>query len=78
MQPKIIGVREFHGNFKKIAQATQRGASFIVTAHHVPIFRIEPIQKKARTTLWDDIKDIHFSHDDPNLSKKIDEIVYDL
>lgn len=77
-QPKIIGVRDLYLNLKKITLATKHGASFIVTVHRTPIFRIEPIRKKKKTTLWEDMQDIRFSDSDPHLSKKIDEIVYDV
>lgn len=78
MEPKIIGVREFHQNFKKVAMAAKRGTRFIVTAHRTPVFRIEPMEKREPKYTLKDLMDIRFHDPDRNLSKKIDEIVYDL
>ena len=73
---KTIGVKELHHNLKKVVRATQRGTSFIVTKHRKPIFRIEPVDEKKFKYTLEDLADIRFSTDDPDLSKKVDEIVY--
>ena len=76
---QTIGVKKFRSDFKKIVRATKLGRSFVVTSHKEPIFRIEPPmkqKKRAGKTLYDEFKDMQFSSGDPNLSKKIDKIVY--
>ena len=78
MQPKIIGVRELRTNLKKIENAVKKGAYFVVTHHKKPIFEIHAPKKKIGKSLLDEFKHIRFSSGDPDLSKKIDEIVYDL
>ncbi len=78
MEPKIIGVRELHRNLKKIALATKRGTSFLVMVHSTPLFRIEPIKKETKKYGLKDFAQMTFSDPDKNLSKKVDEIVYDL
>lgn len=78
MKPKTIGIRELIRNYKKITRETKRGMSFEVMNHREALFQITPIKKKQKTTLWDDLKDISFSDEDRDLSKKIDEIVYDV
>lgn len=76
----VIGVKQFHAEFKQIAERAQRGTSFLVVRHRTPLFRIEPViartaQKKKYTLK--DLEKIHFrTGNDPDLSKKIDRIVY--
>lgn len=76
--PRTIGVRKFLEDLKKIERSVSRGSSFIVTRHQKPIFEVYPPQNTDRKTLLEEFKHIQFSHPDPNLSKKIDEIVYGL
>lgn len=88
MEPTIIGVKELRTNLPAIAKATKRGKRFLVMKHHQVLFRIEPSITTAYTddkklhkkptgqTLIDTFKDVQFKSGDPNLSKKIDNIVY--
>ena len=74
---KTIGVKELHTNMKKITEATQKGASFLVMKNAKPVFRIEPIDDDApRRFTLDDFKEVMFTTEDKDLSKKVDEIVY--
>ena len=75
----IIGIKELQGNLKRVADAAQRGETFTVVRDSKPVFRIEPIQepRQKKRTLTDLLNAARFSHPDKNLSKKVDEIVYD-
>ena len=77
MEPKIIGVKQLYRELPKIAEATRRGRSFLVVKHAKPLFRIEPsLPTKQKKYTIEDLKAIRFSSNDPNLSRKIDNIVY--
>lgn len=78
MKTKTIGVREFRQNLTKIEHAISKGTSFVVTRHRKPIFEIRPPKKTMGQTLIEEFKPLQFSSGDPNLSKKIDDIVYGL
>lgn len=80
---KIIGVKELRTKLPNIAKAAGRGERFLVMRHHLPLFRIEPVEaepepKKMRGTLAEAFAHLQFSDPkgDKNLSRKIDEIVY--
>lgn len=79
MPETVIGVKQFHLEFKKITEQARRGKSFLIVRHRAPLFRIEPPvskeQKKKKYTLRD-LESIHFTGKDRDLSKKIDRIVY--
>ena len=74
----IIGIKELQGNLKRVADAAQRGETFIVVRDSKPVFRIEPILRVSgkKRTLSDLLKAARFSHPDPKLSQKIDEVAY--
>ena len=74
----VIGVKQFHTDFKQIAERAQRGTSFLVVRHRIPLFRIEPIAKKPQKKKYTmkDFEKIRFTDKDPDLSKHIDRIVY--
>ena len=78
MEPTIIGIKQLHKQLSKIAEATQRGKSFVVIKHAKPIFRIEPFSNPKINYTLSDLADIQFSDpkDDKNLSKHIDHFVY--
>lgn len=78
MEDKIIGVRELQRNLRVISNQALRGRSFMVVRNTKPLFRIEPPRsplKNARHTLAD-FKKIQFRSGNPNLSQKIDKILY--
>ena len=77
---KTIGVRELSRNIKAISRATKRGISFMVLRNSEPLFRIEPVaeeKRKGKYTLKD-LMSIRFNSGEKDLSKRIDEIVYDI
>lgn len=78
----VIGVKQFHTDFKKISERARRGTSFLVVRHRTPLFRIEPATTRApekKKNTLKDLEKIHFRKgNDPNLSKKIDRLVYGL
>ena len=74
--PQTVGVKEFRENFKKYANATKRGQSFIVSNHKEPLFKVGPLEEPVGKYTLKDMTKIRFSHPDKNVSKKIDEIVY--
>lgn len=76
----VIGVKQFHADFKKIAERARRGTSFLVVRHRTPLFRIEPplprTTRKKKYTLKD-LEKIHFyTGNDTSLSKNIDRVIY--
>jgi antitoxin (DNA-binding transcriptional repressor) of toxin-antitoxin stability system len=72
----ILGIKELQLNLKRVADAAQKGASFIIVRDSKPVFRIEPIKNSGRSgTLEDSYKLLHFKGG-KNLSKEIDEILY--
>lgn len=73
-----VGVKEFRQNMKKIARATRRGKTFVVTSHKEPLFKVGPVSEDEKNYTLKDFEKISFRSNDPNLSKKIDEIVYGL
>ena len=82
MQPKTIGLRELRQQLAHVRQAAQKGQRFVVMAHHEIVFRIEPPQqrmdkKSVGKRLLEDFKNYQFHSNDPLLSQKIDEIVYE-
>ncbi|MBI4599764.1 hypothetical protein HY732_02475 [Candidatus Uhrbacteria bacterium] len=79
MEPALIGVKHLQTRFKDVTRAAQKGQSFLVMKHTTPLFRIEPVTKKkeARYTL-DDLMTIRFTSRDRNLSKKIDDYLYNV
>lgn len=79
MRTKTIGVREFRQNFEKIERAVKRGQSFVVTRHQKPIFHIHLPQDKELHVGKQLIKDFEglMFKGDPDLSQRIDEIVYE-
>ena len=70
----VIGVKQFHREFKTIAREAHRGKSFLVMRHSEPLFRIEPAAQKPQKGL-EAFFNIHF-RGDKNLSKNIDKILY--
>ena len=79
MRTKTIGVRELQHQFKKVTEAAKRGASFVVTSHRKPLFRIEPVtmeDKKIGKTLLKEIKPLMYRSGKKDLSKKINKMTY--
>ena len=76
-EPTMIGIKQLHADLSKVAQAVERGNSYIVMRHAKPLFRIEPIGRygNKKYTLKD-LMNIRFDSPDKNLSKKIDHYVY--
>lgn len=76
----IIGIKELHRNLKRVADAALKGASFTVVRDSRPVFHIEPAHpnispgKKRRT--MEDFFALAVKTGDPDLSKKVDDIVY--
>jgi len=75
MTNTILGIKELQLNLKRVADAAQKGASFTIVRDSKPVFRILPIEERSGT-FEDLLKQISFKGGDPNLSQKIDEIVY--
>lgn len=61
---------------KKYTSAAKRGRTFIVKSHNKILFKVGPADKQPHTL--QDLLNIRFSHQDKNVSKKVDEIVYEL
>ena len=79
MNLQIIGIKQLYTGLKDITEQARRGQSFLVVKNSKPAFRIEPPdeqpQRKKKYTLKD-LEKITFRSGDPDLSKKVDEIVY--
>jgi len=78
MQTTTIGIQQLHTKLKSITQAAILGRSFVVLKNSRPVFRIEPVMKtavKKKYTL-DDLMKLQFKGNDPDLSRKVDEIAY--
>ena len=72
-----IGVKQLHQELPRIAEAVQHGQVFVVMHHARPIFRIEPIEQLPRNRYTiADLKKIHFTTHDSQLSKKVDDVLY--
>jgi len=78
MNQQIIGIKQLYTNLREITEKAQEGESYIVVRNSKPVFRIEPMAAVPRHKKYtfEDLKKIRFSSDDPDLSKKVDEIVY--
>ena len=76
LKEKTISIREVHRNLSDITRDVLFGRPFIVTKNGQPVFRIEPIEQAKPKNLREDFKHIQFSSGDPDLSQKVDEIVY--
>ncbi len=74
MTTTIMGIKELQLNLKRVADAAQRGESFTIVRDSKPVFTITPIRQRSGT-LEDAFNAVRFSGD-PDLSQKIDEIVY--
>jgi len=76
MTPNIMGIKELQLNLKRVADAAEKGASFTIVRGSKPVFRIEPVTKPTRTGTFEDLlNDISFKGN-PDLSQRVDEIVY--
>lgn len=80
MEPHIIGIKQLHKDLSKVARAASRGSTFLVLKYAKPMFRIEPMgsaASKKKYTL-EDLLGLRFKFKtfDPNLSNKVDKIVY--
>ena len=77
VKAKKIGMRELGRNLSRISHEAAMGNRFLVTKNNKTIFRIEPeneIKKKIFTSA--DLTRASVATGDPNLSQKVDEIVY--
>ena len=77
MNTKTLNSREFFRSPKKVSRLARAGTKIVVTQRGEEIFEVVPIQPKKGATI-DDFRDLIFSDpkSDPDMSKKIDEIVY--
>ena len=77
MEPTIVGIKQLYRELPRITRAVSRGQSFMVMKHTTPIFKISPpeTQSKKKYVLAD-LFALRFKGGDPDLSKKIDDIVY--
>ena len=77
MNTKIINSREFYRSPAKNARLARAGTRIIVTQRGEEIFEVVPKQQKRGATIKD-FEHLIFSDPklDPDLSKKVDEIVY--
>ena len=77
MNTQIIGIKQLHSTLKKVADAAMLGQSFLVVKNSKPVFKIEPVKTVgSKKYNLKDFSMIKFSAKDKNLSKKIDQIVY--
>lgn len=73
----IIGVKELYKNLHKVAAKTKKGQSFLVMKHMKPLFEINPVHTTTTgQRLLGALKKMQIKSGDPDLSKKVDEIVY--
>ncbi|HFC77023.1 MAG TPA: hypothetical protein ENJ27_02235 [Candidatus Moranbacteria bacterium] len=83
---QTINVRRLQRNMKDVAKKVKHGKSFAVFKNSTMIFQINPVpkemlyennshKKNTTTTLHDIFKDAQFNGG-KNLSKQIDDIVY--
>lgn len=78
METTTIGIKQLHTKLKAITRAAILGKSFVVMKNARPVFRIEPITKPSarKKYTFADLQKIQFKSNDPDLSKKVDEIAY--
>lgn len=79
MADNIIGIKELHRNLKRVADRALKGERFTVIRGSKPVFRIEPTGlgfDGTKTKTVEDFFALKFHHPDPDLSKKIDQILY--
>lgn len=70
-------MRELLRNSKAISRDTKRGMSFVVAKNNEPLFRIEPMETKAKGKYTlKDLLSLRFHGKEKNLSKNIDKILY--
>lgn len=74
MKEQTITIREVHRNLSAIAEAVQKGKSYVITKNAKPVFRISPVVEKEYTIK--DLRRLQFSSGEKNLSQRVDEIVY--
>lgn len=77
----IIGVKQLYSSLKDISERVQGGEEFLVVKNSVPVFKIIPLQvhktrKKKRGMFLEEFQDLQFHTDEPDLSKKIDKLLY--
>lgn len=76
-EEKTITTRALYRELPRIARAASKGERFAVTKNGKPMFSIGPVRTtQGKSYTLSDFKDIQWSGDDPDLSKKTDEIVY--
>ncbi len=77
MKEKIIGIKELHRKLKDVSLEVSQGRSFLVVKNSKPAFKIVPLEddKPPKYTMAD-ITLLQTKSHDGNLSKKVDEIVY--
>jgi antitoxin (DNA-binding transcriptional repressor) of toxin-antitoxin stability system len=77
MNTQIIGIKQLHSTLKKVASAALMGQSFLVVKNSKPVFKIEPVKSpNGKKYNLKDFSAVKFFTKDKNLSKKIDQIMY--
>jgi len=76
MEQNTIGVRELQRNFKKITNKALRGQAFVVVRNAKPVFNIIPALPRQKKYTLKDFKRLRFRGGEPDLSSRIDEVVY--
>ena len=77
MKEKIIGIKELHRNLKNVSLDVGRGVGFLVVKNSKPVFRIVPLKEdRIPKYTMDDITALQSRSGHKNLSKKIDEVIY--
>ena len=73
-----IGVRELVRDAKRILQATQKGAAFVVRVHGKPVAHLVPHQEVRKSGTLEDFLALAGTAKGmgKNTSKEIDKIVY--
>ena len=77
MNTKTLNSREFFRSPAKVARLVRAGTKIIVTSRGEELFEAVPSAHKRGATI-NDFRDLIFNDPnlDPDLSKKVDEIVY--
>lgn len=76
MSTEIIGVKQLQHNIKHYGEAALAGRTFVVVRNSKPFFKIVPASDPVKTGTWKSMVAAAQFDGDPDLSARIDEVVY--
>ena len=78
MKEIIIGTKELQKNIKMVKDGVALGNTYVVVSHTTPIFKISPCNLNSENKKYSlgDLKNFRFKSKIKDLSKTIDDVVY--